>query len=1759
MNSEASCSLAAAVHTFVKDSRLVLSSTDDYITLIEFYAKNGKLREATEKFLEMGEHGFKLGPAGHHRMIHLFGSQSPSEAFNLYRAMLKLGVSPDRTMYHILLTYCLKQRNPSLLAAIHGEISRHHVPASYEIRSLLITGYCKNLELGKAKKLLQSFQTNEPALSISTYNLLMSSLVKVSCEAEALKVFDHMVTHDVAPNTQTSTILTSIFSKMPASSPLIEAYMSRANLYDSQAKSVAYNSLLHAHIKQVDKTLALETYERMVTQEVHPNRGSCHHVLNALVKTSRMSEAEALVASMVSRNIEPTPLTYNILINGWVKQSNFKKAKWQFQEMIKRQLLPSVATYTILLNGFAKAGDSEEIAQLCRDMEQRGVAPDAKFYTSRIHACIRLNELDQGIQVYQKMLEQNIQPDVVTYSTVIEAYMKQTKVDQAIEAYEQMQDRGVLPNTVIYTNMFRGYVQLSRFQDALRVFHTLRKKNIRLDIIAYTVMIEAFLQHANIPEALALYEEVFSSREKPDVVFFTALIHGLSAQSSAEQIRSLFNLMKEQGLVPDLKAYNTLINALVQKKDVAGAAEVLADMESQNISPDVATYSTLIHGYVSTGDLLQAMKLYSEMRTQGVSPNVYTLTTLINGFAKRSDMKTVFKLLQEMLDRGLFPNEVTYVALIHACTLRLEMVRAMKLYQSMLARELKPNIQIYTSLIRGFARLQDMESGDRLLEEMSARGLQADVKTYSVIIAGYMAHGDSKRAVAVYHDMLARELTPDLSLYTVLIDGYAKLSEMDRATKLFHEMKSQGVRPDVCLYTAMINGYSRDSDMDKAQRLFEEMLAQGIQPDVKLYTSLISGYAKKADLHGARKLTSDMTARGIHPDAHTHFHHTYGLRWGSAKNSGLSANQASPGDATIAKTPPPESLDPPETLPQVDLEKARMKSALRGLDYEGAWQSFVNLVQTRGKYHVPLDCLVDLIRLVLDHKTDNLRRLQQLSQLVDYLSETRETLPTLEDYTLVMRYFGKHGHRFGESSELSKTVLKQMLYLYQEMVAKSIPIDHTTYNALIKGLCKNARVSQAMELYRHMLDSKVTPTVATYNTLLSTYTKSSKLHKALELYDEMKGMGLVGDTVTYTTLINGLLKIHEYRRAMEVYKEMVDKKVRLNVITYTTLINGHVKQGNISEAMKVYSDMVANEISPNVVTYNVLINGQMRDDNLEAAMELYRDMLAHSIAPTVITFNTLIEGFVRIKDVESVTKLYRDMLFLKIQPTEVTRRTIAKLELRFVCCAEPEEAKPLRCRLTIPTESPSIEYGCMLDATTHPPKNEGPSNQISASTRTHINHAKVEVGNSTVSRGILRKVLLTAVGLPAVLMLVIQAVVVGSFLIPVLFPLVVLSYLSVWLVYYKYGEEKTAVLGHLVDFFVLPLHPVRIYKVIYVFFEFVDELLTGPFLPTFWQWLRVKLFEPGLPAQYLKKNIVYDEAHPNRKLDIYLPSHPNHPQLSLKRPSGHTNSSEAPSSPVIVVACGGTWNRGSRQVYSPMAQTLRKLGYLIVLMEGDHFKETTIGDMVAAMQHAITWVFSHIREYGGDPNQVYLMGHGSGAHLVSLTIIHDALTSLDLLPETGPTSSHIKVPKWNLNRAPKARGLILFSGMFDTKSQYHHERYRGIEEISGLARVMGLPDAPNGLTSPSALLLHALERENQDVLRSLLPSRMLIVHGDKDNIVPLHSARTFFNQLCKVGIADVKLKIYSNMKHINPAIGFLAQTTPFCVSLLNDVESFVQS
>jgi acetyl esterase/lipase len=121
------------------------------------------------------------------------------------------------------------------------------------------------------------------------------------------------------------------------------------------------------------------------------------------------------------------------------------------------------------------------------------------------------------------------------------------------------------------------------------------------------------------------------------------------------------------------------------------------------------------------------------------------------------------------------------------------------------------------------------------------------------------------------------------------------------------------------------------------------------------------------------------------------------------------------------------------------------------------------------------------------------------------------------------------------------------------------------------------------------------------------------------------------------------------------------------------------------------------------------------------------------------------------------------------------------------------------------------------------------------------------------------------------------------------------------------------------------------------------------------------------------RDIVYTDGPPaspqRQSLDLYLP--PN--QTSF---------------PVVFLAYGGQFHRGDKARQGYLARTLAREGLGVVAIDyrrTDHTPEQVVHPgHVEDVAQAFAWTYGHIAKYGGDPEQIVLMGHSGGATLVSL-------------------------------------------------------------------------------------------------------------------------------------------------------------------------------
>lgn len=119
---------------------------------------------------------------------------------------------------------------------------------------------------------------------------------------------------------------------------------------------------------------------------------------------------------------------------------------------------------------------------------------------------------------------------------------------------------------------------------------------------------------------------------------------------------------------------------------------------------------------------------------------------------------------------------------------------------------------------------------------------------------------------------------------------------------------------------------------------------------------------------------------------------------------------------------------------------------------------------------------------------------------------------------------------------------------------------------------------------------------------------------------------------------------------------------------------------------------------------------------------------------------------------------------------------------------------------------------------------------------------------------------------------------------------------------------------------------------------------------------------PALFGDYRRTtDIAYGEL-PAQRLDVYTPLAAN-------------------ARPVVVFLHGGGWDSGDKNQYRFVGATLAEQNWIGVTINYRLYPSVKFPVFVDDAALAVQYVREHAGEWGGDPQQIYLLAHSAGAHI----------------------------------------------------------------------------------------------------------------------------------------------------------------------------------
>jgi acetyl esterase/lipase len=216
----------------------------------------------------------------------------------------------------------------------------------------------------------------------------------------------------------------------------------------------------------------------------------------------------------------------------------------------------------------------------------------------------------------------------------------------------------------------------------------------------------------------------------------------------------------------------------------------------------------------------------------------------------------------------------------------------------------------------------------------------------------------------------------------------------------------------------------------------------------------------------------------------------------------------------------------------------------------------------------------------------------------------------------------------------------------------------------------------------------------------------------------------------------------------------------------------------------------------------------------------------------------------------------------------------------------------------------------------------------------------------------------------------------------------------------------------------------------------------------------------------------------------------------------HLKSETKKLRPVIFFIHGGGWTSEDKSNTRFFAQDWIKNGYTVVSTNYRLAPNVNHPSQIEDCLLAFKWVIDNIKDYGGDPDNIAVIGHSAGAHLAALLVISE---------------------KWHKKYdidIKKVKCWIPVSGVFDFNLQ---ENY--IPEILNVSIRAMLGNSDKNDCSP---ILYVTGNEPP----------CLILHGGDDWLVPRSNSINLHARLIEKGAKKAELEIVPGYWHVNMMLGY---------------------
>ncbi|KAM0875671.1 hypothetical protein ACQ4PT_036655 [Festuca glaucescens] len=169
--------------------------------------------------------------------------------------------------------------------------------------------------------------------------------------------------------------------------------------------------------------------------------------------------------------------------------------------------------------------------------------------------------------------------------------------------------------------------------------------------------------------------------------------------------------------------------------------------------------------------------------------------------------------------------------------------------------------------------------------------------------------------------------------------------------------------------------------------------------------------------------------------------------------------------------------------------------------------------------------------------------------------------------------------------------------------------------ALVHAYLRFGRISEAYKVFDEMPERDL----PAWNAMLSGLCRNARAGEAVGLFGRMLGEGVAGDTVTISSVMPMCVLLGDRVLALVMHVYAVKHGLDKELFVCNALIDVYGKLGMLEDARWVFDGMECHDL----VTWNSIISGHEQGGQVAAAVNMFRGMMDSGVLPDVLTLVSL--------------------------------------------------------------------------------------------------------------------------------------------------------------------------------------------------------------------------------------------------------------------------------------------------------------------------------------------------------------------------------------------------------------------------------------------------------------------------------------------------------------------------------------------------------